>query len=124
MHGKFDVLAHLSSGYLKSEPLYEVVHLLALNVDLVLIYLLISFINHRLLITSAHADILNQALSLLVVFGHDIFALPVIDCPILLIEEDLVLDDQHVFVNSFASLILGLFLDHRQVVEDDLAKVM
>lgn len=46
MHGKFDVLAHLSSRDLKSEAFYDVVHLLALDVDLVSVYLLISFINN------------------------------------------------------------------------------
>lgn len=124
MHGKFNILAHFSSRDLKSEPLYDFVHLLALNIDLITVYLLISFIYNRLLIIGAYTDIFDKALSLFVVFGHDIFTLSVINCTILLVEENLVLNNQYVFKNSFTTVILGLFLDHSQVVENNLAKVM
>jgi len=44
VNSKFDILAHFSSRYLKSEPLHDFVHLLTLNVDLVMVNLFISFV--------------------------------------------------------------------------------
>lgn len=118
------VATHLASQNFHTKHLFDVLPLGALDVDLVLVDVGEGFIDHRLFIVCAECHILHQPLSLLVILGHDVLILLVVHHSVSLAEEHLVLYDQHIFVDCIAFFVDFLSLDHRQVVQENLAEVM
>ena len=123
-HLESDVAAHLSSQNFHAYYLRGLWPLRALDSDLVVVDMGKGLVDHRLLVVCAERHILDQSLPLLVVLGHYVLILLVINCPILLIEEYLVFHNQNIFIDSVAFLVNFLSLDQRQIVQEYLTQIV
>jgi hypothetical protein len=123
---ELDVSTHFASEYLNLQFLLSPKALRALYSYLVPEHLIKRLVNDRFCKVCCQANILDEPLPLFVVLCPDGLILLVEACPILLVEEDLVLYDQDIFPDQLSFLSwLGLFsFDHGQVVQNDLAEVV
>ena len=123
-HLESDVATHLSSQNFHAYDLRDIWPLGALDSDLVVVDMGKGLVDHRLLVVCAERHVLDQTLSLLVVLGHYVLILLVINCPVLLIEEYFVFHNQNIFIDCVAFLVNFLSLDQRQIVQEYLTQIV
>ena len=95
-HSQNDIPAHRTAQDLDVKWLHDLRGLSALNGDGVPIDVREGLVEYRFVEVGAQTYVLDQALPLLVVLGHDVFVLLIVDCPVLFVEEDPMLHDEHV----------------------------